>query len=926
LEVLKAFFAKSDVLRISTCLTKPSHNLSGLFVSRFRWLARAAIRQPRLMLCLAALLALAAAPGIFRLKLRTDGHALVSPTAPEVVADEKIRAHFGIHDQIVVLIRPGTNDIFNPATLQLVRDLTAEFKKIPGVGAADVVSLATEPNFRLQPGALVHQKMLEPPLVSPPELAQLRDDLRRIELYNGTFVSLDGRFTVVLVGVPDGADRAQFYGKILQIIAAKKSAADEISVTGAPVAEALFGVQILEDLGVPGALLGDAAQNVAGKTDWKIPNDLHELRVFVARHVGLVPLAALVMMLVLLVCFRNALAALLPLPGVAATMLFVFGLMGWLGVPIYLTTAVMPVLLTVISVTNDIYLFSRYFTLLRERPGANHVALIEETFDKLARPVACTSLAAVVGFLSFAFSPLAPVKTFGLFTGVGALFGLFLSLTVVPALLILVNPNWLRPPKSEKEKTFLSILAVGFASAGEFVVRHRGTVIAVAVIIAALTPLGLRRLVVQDSWTNGFDPESEFRRVTQQVNDNFFGMHLLFVCADAPKTIAVEIPSSSFSGLDLTLPAALVNDPVLIAGSPIKISAGDTAWQSHVEMVNRNGDTISARLARTDAATNFPDALAKSGRARLEISVRTHFQPELIRALGDFGAFIRAQRQDAVGGVLGPADYLATTRFMARPADPDARVLPAAAGEMKLMWNYYALALGPQRLRQLVDTNYWQSLTTVFLKDANFLGTAKLMSDLRAYERAHLAPMGIKISFAGDVAVSQSLIRGIVSTQLQSLIWSLLGIFAVTALLGGAWRWGFFCLLPSLLAVAIKFAVMGWAGIPLGVATSMFAAMTLGIGVNCAIHLLEGFDQSRAAGQSPPDALSQALRLTGPPALINTLAVSLGFGVLMLSQVPANARLGILLVLGLVNCFLVSMLLLPVLLDDRQPRLANASR
>jgi len=36
--------------------------------------------------------------------------------------------------------------------------------------------------------------------------------------------------------------------------------------------------------------------------------------------------------------------------------------------------------------------------------------------------------------------------------------------------------------------------------------------------------------------------------------------------------------------------------------------------------------------------------------------------------------------------------------------------------------------------------------------------------------------------------------------------------------------------------------------------------------------------------------------------------------VLMLSQVPANARLGLLLVLGLLNCFVVSVLLLPVLL------------
>jgi hypothetical protein len=205
-------------------------------------------------------------------------------------------------------------------------------------------------------------------------------------------------------------------------------------------------------------------------------------------------------------------------------------------------------------------------------------------------------------------------------------------------------------------------------------------------------------------------------------------------------------------------------------------------------------------------------------------------------------------------------------------------------------------------------------LTTVFLKDANFVETARLMNDVRAYEREHLAPAGIKLGFAGDVALSQSLIRNIVTTQLQSLCWSLAGIFLLTALLGGAWRWGIFCVLPSALAVLVKFAVMGWLGIPLGVATSMFAAMTLGIGVNCAIQLLEAHAQARAAGAPPTEAMSRALGLTGVPALINTLAVSLGFGVLMLSQVPANARLGLLMVLGLVNCFILSLLLLPVLL------------
>jgi predicted RND superfamily exporter protein len=896
-------------------------------VSLFRRLSHVAIRHPRSVLAWVAVMTLAAAPGILRLKLRTDGHALVAQHAPEVICDQKIRDHFGIKDQIVVLIRPSnTNGIFNPATLQLVRELTANFRNIPGVAPDDVVSLATEPSFRMRTGTLNHQKMLEPPLQTQPELDLLRDDLRRIQLYTGTLVSGDGGFTVILLGVRDQADRQRLYEHSLEIVRGQHAAPDEIAVTGAPVAESLLGVQILEDLGIPSRMLGVGAREAGKRADWTLPWSLHELRVSVARHIGLVPLAALVMMLVLLVCFRSVLAALLPLPGVAAALLLVFGLMGWLGVPVYLTTAVMPVLLTVISVTNDIYLFSRYFNLLREKPGANPVTLVEETFDKLTRPVACTSFAAVIGFLSFGFSPLAPVRAFGLFTGIGALFGLFLSLTVVPALLVLINPASLRPRHWHGEKSAVTWLAAKSAGAGRAVVRRRGWVVAFLLAVTAIAPFGLRKLVVQDSWTNGFDPESEFRRVTRLVNDNFFGMHLLFVSAEAPKTIRGEIPSSSLIRPDIGLPAELAGEPTLILGSPITLSASggsnaaSSVWKSHVEIANRIGDTVFAQFSAEDAAIPFPDALGKAERVRFEIPIRTHLQPELIRALSEFGEFIRQQRQDAVGGVFDPADYLATTRFMARPDDPNARVLPANASEMRVLWEYCSLALGPERMRQLVDANYWQSLTTVFLKDANFVGTARLMRALRDYERRYLAPKGIRISFAGDVAVSQSLIRGIVSTQLRSLIWSLLGIFAVAAILGGSVRWGLYCLLPSLLAVVVKFAVMGWAGIPLGVATSMFAAMTLGIGVNCAIHVLEGFSQARAGGCSTPDALSQSLRLTGPPALINTLAVSMGFGVLMLSQVPANARLGLLLVLGLVNCFLASMLMLPVLLNRWPPR------
>jgi predicted exporter len=185
-------------------------------------LAHRAIRHPKTTLAFALVITLTAAPGVLRLKLRTDGHALVSRNAPEFLFDQSIRAQFGVEDQVVVLVCSAHPDgLFNSATMQLVRELTAVFQALHGINASNVLSLATEPSFRLRPGTLIHQTLLEPPLKTKPELDQLRENLRRIELPTGTLVSFDGRSTALLSGASAGRDRTQLCEQILGCIAAR---------------------------------------------------------------------------------------------------------------------------------------------------------------------------------------------------------------------------------------------------------------------------------------------------------------------------------------------------------------------------------------------------------------------------------------------------------------------------------------------------------------------------------------------------------------------------------------------------------------------------------------------------------------------------------------------------------------------------------
>jgi predicted RND superfamily exporter protein len=292
--------------------------------------------------------------------------------------------------------------------------------------------------------------------------------------------------------------------------------------------------------------------------------------------------------------------------------------------------------------------------------------------------------------------------------------------------------------------------------------------------------------------------------------------------------------------------------------------------------------------------------------------------PALLRQAGGLEAFLASR--PGVGGVLGPAKYLSTVAFMLQPDDPGSRRLPDEPERARSLWSHYGRVRGPERLRQLVDPAYSRVVVTVFLEDSNYAATARLMDELRGYERERLAPHGLRLGFAGDVAVSQAMIGAIVTTQVRSLALSLAGILVLIALLGRSWRRGLLCVLSPGFAVLLSFAAMGWLGIPLGVATSMFAGMTLGVGVDYVVHLLERRRRALAAGLAGEEAMADALAATGPAIAIDTLAVGLAFSVLLFSQVPANARLGGLLALSLAVCLAATLLVIPALLLRSKPR------
>jgi uncharacterized protein len=262
--------------------------------------------------------------------------------------------------------------------------------------------------------------------------------------------------------------------------------------------------------------------------------------------------------------------------------------------------------------------------------------------------------------------------------------------------------------------------------------------------------------------------------------------------------------------------------------------------------------------------------------------------PRTLRAVGELEAFLR--RQPRVGGVLGPYAQLTTVSFLRYARNPKRMSIPNRPEAVATLIHWFDEVRGETRRREVIDDARRRGVITLFLKDPDYRQVAALMATVRRYTRERLEPLGVRVGFAGDVAVSQAMIPAIVRTQVFSLPLAQLGAWLVVTLLYRSWKVGLLIALPSSVAVAWMLGAMGWTGIPLGVATSMFCSITLGVGIDYGIHFYEVFQRLGGGRNAALEAVAEA----GPAIVADAAAIACGFGILGFSQVPSNARLGFL--------------------------------
>ena len=288
------------------------------------------------------------------------------------------------------------------------------------------------------------------------------------------------------------------------------------------------------------------------------------------------------------------------------------------------------------------------------------------------------------------------------------------------------------------------------------------------------------------------------------------------------------------------------------------------------------------------------------------------YDPAYLAQVDAFASWLRAQPE--VGHVRSLADVLRKLNQNFNGEDPAHFRIPETRALATQYFLAYELAL-PQGMdvSDQVDVARSSLRLTAALRNISSEGIRALEArarhwlDNHADRRLQVAATGPSLMFAN---IGERNIGAMISGEV-------VGMVIVGLLLGlglRSLRLGLLSLVPTILPAAVAFGVWGLCVGQVGLASSVVAAMTLGILSDDTVHFLGRYRESLVAQGHRGVAVEHAFREAGQALWITTLVLVSGFGVLAFSHFRINAHLGILTVIILTIGLLADFVLLPAIL------------
>ncbi|MBK7104761.1 MAG: MMPL family transporter [Ignavibacteriae bacterium] len=433
-------------------------------------------------------------------RMETDLDEYMPQDHPAFVYSDKAEEWFNIKDGIIVAVE-NKNGVYNKETLQIIKNLTKKFQKMPQIEKEDVTSLYTADNIvGTEDGMDVKAFFTKVP-ESENEFNELQEKVKSNDMVYGRLVSEDETVSIIIAAINDDVFTQEFYEEILDVAKQAETENVKLHVAGRPIVEGTM------------ALLG--------------PADMKKM----------VPIVLIVIILVLYITMRSVRSTTLTMLVVLFSTLWAFGLMALVNIPIYAVSTMIPVMLIAIGVADGIHLYSHLQLFVYKNPNATKKEAVSDMLIKMWKPVVMTSVTTAIGFISLLTSQVYPIKYFGIFTAFGVMAAMVFSLVLIPAgIMIFGLPKRKFKDKKQENNQFAFSLT-------EKIIKHKSVSIIATIIIVAVSIVGITKVWINSSFLDKFEKDSDIVLTDEFINKHFGGTSTINLILDSKEKDAFKNPN-----------------------------------------------------------------------------------------------------------------------------------------------------------------------------------------------------------------------------------------------------------------------------------------------------------------------------------------------------------------------------------------------
>jgi len=428
--------------------------------------------------------------GILRLKIQGDIFKALPPSDPYVKLFDKIGEEFK-GNMIGMVILEGEPDIFNEKTFKKINELTEEYKKINGVSSC--LSLTDIMDIRKIEEGIEITKLLPSNYIpqNKREFDSLRSYIMSKKRFKGVVVSENGKYASIIIRFSQKEDREKVAREIKKITEIKK---DDFKVyySGFPFTIISVSETIRKEI------------------------------------LKLTPFAFLILFLILFLSFGDFKAIFLIFIPPLLSILWILGIMGFFNIPLSIVSNILPVVILVVGSAYGIHLLNSYFKYEKN---------IKEAFNEVGIPIFMAGITTFAGFLSLIFTQLDIIRKFGIFTSIGVLFSLFLTLTFLPVLLSFI--------KIKKIKEEIDFPPVPFMKRiSNIAIKDKFLIISISFLIFIISFIFIFKIKREVNMISYFPKNDPIRITTELVMKEFGGSmpsYILFEIEDFKNPCVLKI-------------------------------------------------------------------------------------------------------------------------------------------------------------------------------------------------------------------------------------------------------------------------------------------------------------------------------------------------------------------------------------------------